>query len=110
MFSYLLVQHLDVWLYDWIRRRTKDRFLWLRNNGSTCVSQAVDSILFTVLAFAGMEGFPLVQIILFTYIVKVMVALLDTPFIYLSKTSFFKPRDLGATRQCDKTEERIVSR
>lgn len=94
MFTYLLVQHLDVWLFGWIRKRTGGRYLWLRNNGSTCVSQAVDTVLFTVLAFAGQPGFALGQIILFTYVVKVVVAFLDTPFIYLSKTPFFRPRDM----------------
>lgn len=94
MLSYLVVQHLDVWLYERIRRATGGRLLWLRNNGSTWVSQALDSVLFTLGAFAGMEGFAaatLMQMIVFTYLVKVAVALLDTPFLYLSKTRALRP-------------------
>jgi queuosine precursor transporter len=95
MVTYLLVQHLDVFLYEWWRRRTKGKALWLRNNGSTWVSQAADTVLFTVLAFAGM-GFPIWNMIFFTYILKVSLAILDTPFLYLSKTQLFAPRDVGA--------------
>jgi uncharacterized integral membrane protein (TIGR00697 family) len=92
MISYLVVQHLDVWLFEWWRRRTGGRMLWLRNNGSTWVSQAVDTVLFTSLAFVG-AGFPIWNMIAFTYIVKIIVAAIDTPFIYLSKTPLFRPRD-----------------
>jgi len=99
MASYLVVQHLDVWLYEWWRARTRGRFLWLRNNGSTWVSQGVDSVLFTVLAFAGSGILPMetmVNMIVFTYILKIIVATLDTPFIYLSKTPLLRPRDAEA--------------
>jgi len=92
MFTYLVVQHLDVALFEWLRRLTKGKHLWLRNNGSTLISQATDTVLFTVLAFWGM-GFPILNMILFTYAIKVGVAALDTPFIYLSKTAWLRPRD-----------------
>jgi len=96
MASFLMVQHLDVYLYGWIKRATQGRHLWLRNNGSTCISQLLDSIFFTVAGLYGnfIHTFEeVVQVILFTYIVKLFVAALDTPFIYLSKLPFFKPRD-----------------
>ena len=83
MVAYLVSQHLDVWLFNKIKEKTGDRMLWLRNNGSTWISQLVDSVIFTVIAFAGV--YPLFSLILFTYIIKVIVAVIDTPFIYLSK-------------------------
>ena len=83
MIAYLVSQHLDVWIFNKIKEKTGDKMLWLRNNGSTWVSQLVDSIIFTVIAFAGV--YPLFQLIVFTYIIKIIVAALDTPFIYLSK-------------------------
>ena len=65
--------------------------LWLRNNGSTFVSQFVDSAIFTLLAFYGVPGFEEIwSIILFTWFIKIIVAVLDTPFIYLSKMRFFE--------------------
>ena len=83
MIAYLVSQHLDVWLFSKIKQKTQGKMLWLRNNGSTFISQLIDSIIFTVIAFAGV--YPLLQLILFTYIIKIIVAVLDTPFIYLSK-------------------------
>lgn len=90
MTAYLISQNLDVWLFSKIKQLTNGRHLWLRNNGSTFTSQLVDSIIFTTIAFAGV--YPLMELIIFTYIIKIIVAVLDTPFIYLSK--ILKPREL----------------
>lgn len=92
MVAYLISQNLDVWLFMKIKARTHGDLLWLRNNGSTFGSQLIDSAIFTVIAFAGV--YPnLWQLILFTYIIKVAVAVFDTPFIYLSKK--LKPKELA---------------
>lgn len=94
MIAYLISQHLDVYLFERIKKSTKGKFLWLRNNGSTFVAQGVDSIIFTMLAFYMVPGFEQIwSIILFTWIVKLVVAVLDTPFMYLSKLKVFKPLD-----------------
>ncbi|MBU1019170.1 MAG: queuosine precursor transporter [Patescibacteria group bacterium] len=86
MATYLVAQHLDVYIFDKIKRATRGRMLWLRNNASTMVSQFVDSAMFTMLAFYGVPGFEAIfQIIIFTWIIKIIVAVLDTPFMYLSK-------------------------
>jgi uncharacterized integral membrane protein (TIGR00697 family) len=90
MVAYLVAQNLDVLLYDWLKKITNSKHLWLRNNGSTFVSQLVDSIIFTTIAFAGI--YPLTQLIIFTYLIKIIVAVLDTPFIYLTK--IIKPKNL----------------
>ena len=84
MIAYLISQHLDVWLFEKIRKKTKGKHLWLRNNGSTMVSQMVDSALFTLIAFWGVYP-KIIQIIIFTYIIKVIIAACDTPFVYLSR-------------------------
>ena len=99
MIAYLASQHLDIVLFEAIRRATRGRYLWLRNNGSTFVSQAVDSMVFNVIAFYGIfETGVLLEVILFTYLVKLIVAVLDTPFIYLSKLAFMRPPDAKRTR------------
>jgi uncharacterized integral membrane protein (TIGR00697 family) len=90
MIAYLISQNLDVWTFAKIKQLTKGKHLWLRNNASTWTSQLVDSIIFTTIAFAGI--YPLFELILFTYIIKVIIAALDTPFIYLSK--ILKPKEL----------------
>lgn len=93
LIAYLLSQHLDIWLFSRIKEATgRDRFLWLRNNLSTFLSQAVDTLIFSLIAFYGIPDFPLLEVILITYLLKVIVAVLDTPFIYLSR--FFLPAEL----------------
>ncbi|MGE4194460.1 MAG: queuosine precursor transporter [Pseudodesulfovibrio sp.] len=89
MAAYLVSQLHDVWAFHAIRARTGERLLWLRNNASTMISQLLDSAIFCVIAFWGvfpMEVF--VEILLSTYLIKVAVAALDTPFIYLAKRLF----------------------
>jgi uncharacterized integral membrane protein (TIGR00697 family) len=81
--AYLLSQFHDVWAFHFWRKRTASRYLWLRNNLSTLVSQALDSIVFSFGAFVGVFSLDIVlQIALTTYILKFVVAALDTPFIY----------------------------
>ncbi|MBI3090152.1 MAG: queuosine precursor transporter [Candidatus Tectomicrobia bacterium] len=83
LLAYLVSQLHDVWSFGLLRRLTQGRHPWLRNNGSTWVSQAIDTVLFNGLAFAGV--FParvVVQIIISSYILKIIVAIIDTPFFY----------------------------
>ena len=84
LFVYFLSQSLDVWLYDRIRKWTNEKHMWLRNNGSTIISQLFDTFAFAFLAFYGMfDGwFALAAV---AYGVKIFVALCDTPFAYLSR-------------------------
>jgi queuosine precursor transporter len=90
LFTYFITQNLDVWIYHAIKRRTGEGYLWLRNNVSTILSQLVDAFLFTYLAFWG-EFDVLHEIALFTFIIKMIVAFMDTPFMYLSRLPFFEP-------------------
>ena len=87
LLAYLVSQFHDVEAYHfWWRRFPGVRFLWLRNNGSTLVSQALDTLIFVGVGFWGV--FPpeeLGQIFLSTYLIKALVALCDTPFIYLAR-------------------------
>ena len=93
--AYLVSQLHDVWAFHFIRQKTEGRLLWLRNNLSTWVSQLIDSILFSSLAFLilprlisdSANALPsgiVVQIVVSTYLLKILVAAIDTPFIYLS--------------------------
>jgi len=84
MVAYLISQRHDVWAFNWWRERTAGRYLWLRNNLSTIVSQLIDSVLFIGIAFWGtVSPGTIVTMILSQYIVKVGIALFDTPFCYL---------------------------
>ena len=87
LLAYLVSQTHDVWAYHfWKKRLPSPRFIWLRNNASTIVSQLIDSVIFTVIAFAG--KFPvgvLLEIVVSTYLLKIIVAAADTPFVYLAR-------------------------
>ena len=82
--AYLVSQHHDVWAFWKWKQLTKGRYLWLRNNASTTVSQFIDSALFTTIAFYGVvELNTLLNMIFSMWLVKVGIAVLDTPFVYL---------------------------
>ncbi|MBP5210707.1 MAG: queuosine precursor transporter [Bacteroidales bacterium] len=84
LLAYLISNTLDTYTFDWIGKHTK--ILWLKNNGSTMTSQLVDSILFTFGAFYGLfEMKELWLLVLTTYIIKVFIAMIDTPFVYWAR-------------------------
>lgn len=88
LIGFLCSQNIDVFLYHHIWKKTGDdrSKLWMRNNGSTLCSQAVDTVIFTTLAFWG--TYPtnvFLSILLTTYLFKAIVGLLDTPFIYFAR-------------------------
>lgn len=87
LFTYAISNTLDTYLYDLIRKKfPEDKFLWIRNNGSTMISQLIDSVLFTIIAFVGVYSWKvIINLSLVTYIIKVVVAVLDTPFLYFAK-------------------------
>lgn len=93
LLAFFVAQRLDIFLYQKIKTVTKGKFLFLRNNGSTMISQLVDTLIFTSVGLTAFEFLPFEGIIptdifwenvLFTYIIKVVVAGIDTPFLYLS--------------------------
>ncbi len=85
--AYLVSNLHDVWAFDyWRRRRPGHHTLWVRNNLSTFVSQLIDTLIFVSIAFWGLYPTPvLVEIALSTYLLKWVVALFDTPFMYLAR-------------------------
>ena len=96
MIAYLASQYFDVWIYSKIKSFTTNRFLWLRNNLSTILSSLVDNTIFSLLAWIILNPNPetfynVIMIYIFgTYILRIFIALVDTPFIYLSKLFIYK--------------------
>ena len=87
LIAYGVSQYHDVWAYHfWKRRFPAARKIWLRNNLSTLVSQLIDSVVFSVAAFAGMvEIRVLIEIVITTYVIKAVVAVADTPLVYIAR-------------------------
>lgn len=89
--AYLISQFSDIAIYQFVRRLTRERALWLRNNASTMISALIDNTTFSVLAWVvfapePMAWRPLVfTYILGTYLLRVFLSVFDTPFIYLSR-------------------------
>ncbi|ARI77305.1 queuosine precursor transporter [Halobacillus mangrovi] len=85
--AYIISQYFDVWLYARLKGMfSGSRTLWVRNNGSTMISQLLDSAIFCVIAFYGIYPIEVwLEIFLTTYIIKFIVAALDTPFLYIAR-------------------------
>ncbi|MFC1950760.1 queuosine precursor transporter [Chloroflexota bacterium] len=84
MVAFLISQHHDVFAFHFWRQKTKGRFLWLRNNVSTMVSQALDTGAFITIAFWGTVPTEiLTNMLISQYIIKLVIAAGDTPFCYL---------------------------
>lgn len=85
--AYLLSQRHDVWAFHlWKKHFHKENQLWLRNNLSTMVSQLIDSAVFVLIAFYGVyESGVLLEIFITTYLLKWVVAAMDTPFVYWAR-------------------------
>jgi len=86
LIAYLVSQNHDVWFYAKLKKKHKKKYLWLRNNLSTMISQLIDNIIFTLIAFYGVVTWgEMGQIFLTALIMKYIVAVCDTPFLYLAR-------------------------
>ncbi len=122
MIAYLAAQFCDVWLFHFWKKITKGRHLWLRNNGSTLISQLVDSVAVILITYwvSGLIGVidpdrnvtnQLILLIVTGYMFKLVVALLDTiPFYigvhYLSRYLQIDPRK---EHEADEEESKLGS-
>lgn len=89
---YAICQKFDVWAYHawWAFTNKKcgdsKKFLWLRNNGSTLISQLLNAILYTFGAFFGTYDIPtLISIVFASYVIFIVTSLADTPIVYLAR-------------------------
>ena len=90
--GYAVSQRIDVWLYHkWWEITTKKSgskraYLWLRNNGSTLISQIINTLIFNLIAFGGVYGGKtLVSIVISSYVIYFFTSLLDTPVVYAAR-------------------------
>lgn len=96
--AYLVSQFHDVWAYHFLKKLTKNKHMWIRNNVSTMSSQLINTIIFVTIAFSGVQ--PVGKLIIGHYIGKVIVAALDTPFIYLGVHVLRKTLKLEKNQNC----------
>ena len=79
----------DVIVFDKLKRLFKGRFLFIRNNCSTFLSQIIDTVVFFSIGFWGLVP-NIFSMILLTVIVKVIIALIDTPILYFIRWYYSK--------------------
>ena len=97
MIAYLISQYFDIWFFSYLKTVSSNKLLWLRNNVSTAVSSLIDNTIFSIFAWIILNPnpFPLSDVImtfiLGVYLLRVFIALLDTPFIYLAR--YFIPKE-----------------
>lgn len=89
---YAIAQRFDVWAYhkwwNFTTRRFGDarRFLYLRNNGSTLISQLLNTVLFTAGAFWGTyDASTMLSIAISSYVIFIFTSLADTPIVYIAR-------------------------
>ncbi|WP_415379670.1 queuosine precursor transporter [Halosimplex sp. TS25] len=83
--AYLVSQNWDVFAFHWIRDYTDGEYLWLRNIGSTATSQLIDTVIFILVGFVllgSTSPSDAVALIAGQYLFKLLVAVVDTPFVY----------------------------
>jgi len=83
--AYVVSQNWDVFVFHSLRRRTDGEYLWLRNVGSTATSQLLDTVLFVGIGFVVFQGVSPGQaavLIASQYLLKLAIAVVDTPFVY----------------------------
>ncbi|WP_027129228.1 queuosine precursor transporter [Fusobacterium perfoetens] len=86
LLAYFISQSHDIWAYEfWKKKYSSTKHIWIRNNASTLVSQFIDNLVFTIVAFYGVYPFEVLkEIFIATYVIKFIVAISDTPFVYIA--------------------------
>ncbi|MBT4120815.1 MAG: queuosine precursor transporter [Candidatus Magasanikbacteria bacterium] len=95
LIAFIISQTHDIWAFEFWKEKFGGRWLWLRNNASTMVSQAIDTLLFMFIAFYGISdkftvGF-ILHLCLSYWLFKMAFAVLDTPLVYLLVNWLRKP-------------------
>jgi len=83
LITFLVSETLDAYLFQWFRKLTNGKHLWMRNAFSSLPAMLVDSALFVTLAFYGVM--PILPLIIGLTVVKWVVGIIDIPFMYLSR-------------------------
>lgn len=78
--AYIISQHIDITILNYLNVKFKQKKIWISNNVSTIISQFVDSVIVYTIAFFSTAN--LVEIIMVAWLMKILVALIDTPFLY----------------------------
>lgn len=83
---FALSNFVDIKLYEWLRKKTNGKKMWLRNNLCTILCNGGENFIFYLIAFGGIMSLNTIFMIgLSATIIETLIALCDTPFLYISK-------------------------
>lgn len=112
MVAYLTAQFVDVHVFHFLKKKTKGKMLWLRNNGSTLTSQLIDSLAVVFITYYFTNAITIPQefstakflsiLILSNYFFKLIAALVDTIPFYISVRVLSKYLQLDPTKEFKK--------
>ena len=89
LLAYYVSQSFDVWAFHKIKQLTGERWLWLRNNLSTMSSQALDTVIYSLVAWWGIVDLATALALgAAKYVFKILIAIIDTAFIYWAKSAY----------------------
>ena len=103
MIAYLFAQFIDIQIYHFWKRITKGKHLWFRNNFSTFTSQFIDTftILILLCSFDIIAWNKFYGLLIAGFLFKVIIALLDTPFLYMGVYLFKKRFNLKTNEEVE---------
>ena len=85
MGMFFIANMLDIYIYNKLKEKLPKK-LWLRNNVATITCNCIENYFFNTLAFIGIFSLPvIISIATTTTIIEIVIAVCDTPFLYLSK-------------------------
>lgn len=89
--AFLVSENLDVVIFAWFKKLTKEKHLWMRNALSSIPAMLVDSVLFVSIAFFGTISFmQLFSLITGQVVIKWLVAIVNIPFMYANRYILYK--------------------
>jgi len=86
--AFLVSENFDAYVFDYFKKLTGGKHLWMRNVFSTIPAMVLDTILFVTIAFYGLQ--PIGTLILGLLVTKWLVGIIDIPFMYLNRWIMYK--------------------
>lgn len=90
--AFLVSENVDAYVYSWVKEKTHDRHLWMRNVFSTLPALAIDSVIFIPIAFYGADLSLLLAAMKGQIVIKWVVGIVNIPFMYLNHAILVKGR------------------
>lgn len=81
--AFLISENADAFIFSWFKKKTKGKYLWMRNVFSSIPSMALDTVIFVFIAFYKVQ--PVMPLIIGVIAIKWLVGVINIPFMYLNR-------------------------